>query len=403
MKILTFSTLYPNAIRPGHGIFVEARLRHLLASGKVESKVVAPVPWFPSANPRFGDYAAFAKVPREERRHGIDVVHPRYAIVPKVGMSLAPFLLAAGARSAINAIIKDGYDFDLIDAHYFYPDGIAAVLLGRHFGKPVVITARGSDVNLISGYRIPRRMIQWAACHAAGMVTVASALRDKLLALGAPGERIEVLRNGVDLQFFRESDRDSSRRRLGFKRTTLLSVGNLIPLKGHDIAIRALKLLPDLDLVIAGDGPERNGLALLAEELALGDRVSFAGALAQAELRHYYAAADALVLASSREGMANVLLESMACGTPVIATAVGGSPEVVAAPEAGLLMKARTPEALASAVRKLLTSPPDREATRRYVEGFGWDATTAGQLELFGRILSEGTASRVTTEPTTGF
>ncbi|MEO8004049.1 MAG: glycosyltransferase family 4 protein [Betaproteobacteria bacterium] len=403
MKILTFSTLYPNAIRPGHGIFVEARLRHLLASGKVESKVVAPVPWFPSANPRFGDYAAFAKVPREEHRHGIDVAHPRYAILPKVGMSLAPFLLAAGARSAISAIIKNGYDFDLIDAHYFYPDGIAAVLLGKHFGKPVVITARGSDVNLISGYRIPRRMIQWAARNAAGMVTVAGALRDKLLALGAPGERIEVLRNGVDLQFFCESDRDSSRNRLGFKRTTLLSVGHLIPLKGHDIAIRALKLLPDLDLVIAGDGPERNALASLAQELALGDRVSFAGSLPQMELRHYYAAADALVLASSREGMANVLLESMACGTPVIATAVGGSPEVVAAPAAGLLMKARTPEALASAVRKLLTSPPARAATRRYVEGFGWDATTAGQLELFGRILSEGTAGRVATEPTTGF
>lgn len=378
-------------------------MRHLLASGKVESRVVAPVPWFPSSNPRFGDYAAFAQVPRKEYRHGIDVMHPRYATVPKIGMNLAPLLLAAGACSTLGSIIKGGYDFDLIDAHYFYPDGIAAVLLGRHFGKPVVITARGSDVNLIASYRIPRRMIQWAARHAAGMITVAGALKDKLVELGAPSEHIKVLRNGVDLQFFRESDRDSSRARVGFKRTTLLSVGNLIPLKGHDIAINALKLLPDVDLVIAGGGPERDALVALAERLDLRGRITFTGPLAQAELRHYYAAADALVLASCREGMANVLLESMACGTPVIATAVGGSPEVVAAPEAGLLMKARTPEALASAVRKLLTSPPDREATRRYVEGFGWDATTAGQLELFGRILSAGTAGRVATEPTTGF
>ena len=403
MKILTFSTLYPDAARPGHGIFVETRLRHLLAGGKVESKVVAPVPWFPSSNPRFGEYAVFAKTPREELRHGIDVTHPRYITVPKVGMSVAPFLLAAGAYSAVKAIIRHGYDFDLIDAHYFYPDGVAAVLLGRHFAKPVVITARGSDINLIPRYRLPRQMILWAAHHTAGMVTVARALKDKLVALGVPPERIEVLRNGVDLQFFRPIDRDSSRRRLGFRRTTLLSVGNLVPLKGHDLTIRALQLLPEMDLVVVGDGPERKTLVALAGELGLNERVSFAGALAQEDLRQYYGSADALILASSREGWANVLLESMACGTPVIASRVGGTPEVVAAPEAGLLMKERTPDALAQAVRHLFACPPDRGATRRYVEGFGWDATTAGQLELFGRILAAGTASRIKTEPTTGF
>src|SRR3977135_925679 len=122
MRILTFSALYPHAARPNHGIFVEPRRRPLLASGKVESKVVAPVPWFPSSNPRFGEYAVFAKAPREEQRFGIDVVHPRYRTVPKLGMSVTPFLLAAGARSALKNIIRRGYDFEVIDAHYFYPD-----------------------------------------------------------------------------------------------------------------------------------------------------------------------------------------------------------------------------------------------------------------------------------------
>ena len=395
MRILTFSTLYPNAVRPGHGIFVETRLRHLLASRKVESKVVAPVPWFPSGNPRFGDYAAFAKVPAQELRNGIDIAHPRFVAIPKIGMNLAPFLLAAGAHSALKRIIGRGYDFDLIDAHYFYPDGVAAVLLGRLLGKPVVITARGTDVNLIPEYRVPRRIILWAARRAAGIVAVASALRDRLVDLGVPRERIDVLRNGVDLELFRPIDRAGSRRRLGFKRTTLLSVGNLLPLKGHDLAIRALRLMPETDLVIVGDGPERETLGALAAELRLGDRVSFAGALTQENLREYYGSADALVLASSREGWPNVLLESMACGTPAIASRVGGTSEIVAAPEAGTLMTERTPEALAQAVRDLLARNPDRDATRRFAERFDWSATTAGQLDLFARILSAHAVGRV--------
>lgn len=394
MKILTFSTLYPNAARQGHGIFVETRLRQLLASGKVESRVVAPVPWFPSSNPRFGEYALHASAPHEERRHGIRILHPRYLVLPRIGMTLAPFLLAQSVKSVIERVLAQ-YPFDLIDAHYFYPDGVAAVALGRYFGKPVVITARGTDVNLIPRYRLPRQMILWAARHAAGIITVARALKDRLVALGVPAERIEALRNGVDLQLFRPIDRDGGRRRLGFRRPILLSVGNLVPLKGHDLAIRALRLLPGSDLVIVGNGPERAALGVLAQESGVADRVTFAGVLAQEELRQYYGAADVLVLASSREGWANVLLESMACGTPVVATDVGGSREVVAAPEAGVLVAERTPEALANAVRGLFERNPDRGATRRYAEGFGWGATTAGQLALFERILSAGPAAGI--------
>jgi glycosyltransferase involved in cell wall biosynthesis len=392
MRILTFSTLYPNAARPSHGIFVETRLRQLLASGLVESTVVAPVPWFPFRHPLFGEYALHARAPREEQRHGIQILHPRYLVLPKIGMTLAPLLLAHSVAPVIERVLAQNR-YDVIDAHYFYPDGVAAVMLGRRFGKPVVITARGTDVNLIPRYRLPRQMILWAARHAAGLITVARALKDRLVALGVPAERIEVLRNGVDLQLFSPIDRESWRRRLGFARTTLLSVGNLVPVKGHDFAIRALRLLPDMNLVIIGDGPERAALGALAQELSVDDRVTFAPVMAQEDLRHYFSAADALVLASSREGWANVLLESMACGTPVIASKVGGTPEIVTAPEAGVIMAQRTPEALADAVRGLFARYPDRSATRRFAEGFGWDATTEGQLRLFSRIAAAPGAS----------
>jgi glycosyltransferase involved in cell wall biosynthesis len=386
MKILTFSTLYPHAARPSHGIFVETRLRHLLASGKVESRVVAPVPWFPSHNPRFGAYAIHAAAPREERRYGIQVLHPRYLVLPKIGMTLAPFLLAQSVKPVIKRVLAE-YRFDLIDAHYFYPDGVAAILLGRHFGKPVVITARGTDVNLIPRYRLPRAMIRWAARHAAGIISVASALKDDLVRVGVPAGRIEVLRNGVDLQLFRPIEREAGRRKLEVSRTTLLSVGHLVPRKAHDLVIQALRWLPEMDLIVIGDGPERARLGALAGKTGVGDRVRFVRALAQEELRNYYGAADALVLASSREGWANVLLESMACGTPVVASKIGGTPEVVSAPEAGVLMAERTPEAVAEAVQRLFARSPDRVATRRYAEKFSWEETTRGQLQLFERVL----------------
>jgi len=388
MKILTFSTLYPNAARPGHGIFVETRLRHLLASGAVQSTVVAPVPWFPSGATVFGEYAKHARAPREETRNGIRVLHPRYFLPPKIGMTAAPALLAAAALPVLQQLLARGEDFGLIDAHYFYPDGIAAAWLGRRVGRPVVITARGTDLNLIPHYALPRRMIQWAAREASGLITVCKALKDTLVELGVAPERVEVLRNGVDLNLFRPGPRSELRAALGMRGRTLLSVGFLIPRKAHDLVIAALPMLPEVDLLIAGEGPEEANLKALAERLGVGERVRFLGPLPQARLREYYGAADALVLASSREGWANVLLESMACGTPVVASNVWGTPEVVAAPEAGILMAERTPQALAQAVQALFASYPDHAATRRYAEHFSWDETTHGQLQLFGRVLA---------------
>ena len=389
MKILTFSTLFPNTEKPGHGIFVETRLRHLVASGQVEARVVAPVPWFPLHHARFGNYAQFAKVPVRETRSGIDVLHPRYMVIPKIGMNLAPSLLAAGARASVARMLDEGYDFDLIDAHYFYPDGVAAAMLGKYFNKPVVITARGSDITQLPAFPLPRKMIKWAANRAAGVITVCHALRNEVIKLGVDPARVTSLRNGVDLQLFQPVERETVRVRLGLNGFTLLAVGHLVPVKAQQLAVAALGELPDVRLLIAGNGPNRDMLENLARELKVTDRLSMLGALPQSQLRDYYGAADALVLPSEREGWANVLLEAMACGTPVIASRVWGTPEVVAAPEAGLLMNERTSAGLAAAVRALRANYPDRAATRRYAERFSWDDTTAGQLALFRGVLAK--------------
>lgn len=389
MKILTFSTLFPNTERPNHGIFVETRLRHLVASGKVEARVVAPVPWFPSTHPRFGQYAGFARIPKTETRFGLQVSHPRFPLIPKIGMTLTPTLMAQAVKLAIARLIDEGYDFDLIDAHYFYPDGVAAVMLGRYFNKPVVITSRGSDITLIPQYRLPRKMILWAAHHAAALITVCNALKTELIQLGVDAEKIVPLRNGVDLQKFQPVNREEVREALGLDQFTLLSCGHLVPVKGHELIIAAMPLMKDVKLLMAGNGPDRKALEDLAQQLNVADRVTFLGALPQTELKNYYGAADALVLASSREGWANVLLESMACGTPVIASNVWGTPEVVASSDAGLLLDARTPESIAASVKALRTNYPDRAATRAYAERFSWDETTAGQIQLFQRVLEK--------------
>jgi teichuronic acid biosynthesis glycosyltransferase TuaC len=151
-----------------------------------------------------------------------------------------------------------------------------------------------------------------------------------------------------------------------------------------------LPSLPGYVLLIAGEGPERPDLERLTAELKLSDRVRFLGAVPHSELHGIYASADALVLASSREGWPNVLLESMACGTPVVASDVWGNPEVVSCPEAGVLMRQRNPEGVAAAVKQLFEGRPDRDATRRYAEGFSWNATSEGQFRLFKTILGRG-------------
>jgi teichuronic acid biosynthesis glycosyltransferase TuaC len=395
LKVLTFSTLFPSSVRPSHGIFVETRLRELMKSGQVESRVVAPVPWFPSTHPRWGDYAKFAATLAREQRNGLDVLHPRYLLLPKVGMTSAPLTLALGARSALQQLIDEGFDFDLIDAHYYYPDGVAAALLSKWFDKPLTITARGTDLNLIPQYAAPKRMIEWAAKRASGSIGVCAALMDVLRGWGHEPAKLHTLRNGVDLERFRPLPQADMRAELGVSgEPLLLSVGHLIERKGHHVAIEALAELvghrPGARLVVIGEGEERAALTALAARLGVADKVRLTGSLPNTELLKWYSAADVLLLCSSREGWANVLLESMACGTPVVATDIWGTPEVVGRPEAGRLVASRDGASFAKAIAELLSDGVDRAATRRYAEGFSWQATTEGQLALFGAITGKG-------------
>ncbi len=391
IRTLLFSSLYPNAARPVHGVFVETRLRDLLRTQPVESVVVAPVPWFPSTHERWGDYARWARAPMRERRSDIDVLHPRYLVIPKLGTAVAPLLLALSGLSAVRQLQREGFDFDLIDAHYFYPDGVAAALLSRWLGKPLVITARGSDINLIATHAVPRRWMLWAAGGAGAVIGVSAALVEAMRRLGMAPDKLHVVRNGVDLERFRPWPCDAARTELGIQGgPVLLSVGNLLDNKGHHLVIDALQQLtaefPASRLIIVGEGPERAALEARVTERQLSERVDFTGALANDQLARWYSAADVLVLASGREGWPNVLLEAMACGTPVVATAVGGVPEIVQG-SAGRIVATRTVGDLVSALREQLRSTPDRDAVRAHAMRFGWAASSEAQHTVFRRQL----------------
>ena len=391
MRILTFTTLYPNAAAPGHGVFVEERLRHVAMRDDVALRVVAPIPWFPSSDRRFGRYAQYAAAPVRERRHGIDIQHPRYPVIPKVGMGLAPDLLYRWTAAAAARTSREMGGAQLIDAHYFYPDGVAAARLAARLGVPFVVTARGADLNRIGRLPGPARRILQTAAAAAAIITVSRSLKDRLVDMGGPAEKIHVIPNGVDLEKFHPlTDREALRRKYlaNEDETLIVSVGQLIERKGHHLTIEALGKLPGCRLTIAGEGPERAALAALAVRLGVADRVSFLGRVAHEDLPSLYGAADLMVLASSSEGMANVMLESLACGAPVVATPVDGALEVIRSPASGKLTPARSAGALAETVKAVLRAMPSRAETRRIAEGFPWIRAAEAQVALYHSILS---------------
>ena len=389
IKALLFSSLYPNTEQQRHGIFVETRLRQLLSSGQVETKVVAPIPSFPLKFGPFKRYSKLDNVPRRELHNGIDIYHPRYTVIPKIGQNLTPKKMAAAALPVIKKIIADGFDFDVIDAHYFFPDGVAAAIVAKELNKPLVITARGTDVNLFADYKTSGEMIKKAAEQSDAIICVADSLRQKLISKGIDAEKISVLRNGVDRNLFYpvdSSERESLRHKLGMDKQTVLAVGNLTQIKGFDFLLDAVARLPQIQLIIVGEGEEKNGLLQQAEALNLAKRVRFVANISQEDLKDYYNAADMLALTSIREGMPNVVLESIACGTPVVATDVGGVSEVLTE-SCGIIIKDRNADELAAAIKEALCGKFNRDSVAAIGAENSWQETTAGQLKIFNELV----------------
>ena len=388
LNILLFSALFPHGGEPTLGIFVENRMQHFLANKDVKVTVIAPVPWFPFKGKIFGGYGRAASAPKMEVRKGVTVYHPRYLVIPKIGMLLTPWFLYRAAKKAISKLLKKGQSFDIIDAHYLYPDGVAAAKIAKCFKLPFVMTARGSDVTEIGLMKKPRVMIAKAAEKAQHIITVSNNLRRDLISMGVKAEKITTLRNGVDLNKFKETDRLSLRGQY-IDHPVMVFAGWLIPRKRIDLVLEVTRLIPNLQTVIAGDGPLRAEMEERARSLGVAERVYFIGQKSPEEMPGVYSSGDILLLPSDREGWANVLLEAMACGTPVVSRSIGGAPDLITSKVAGRVVDSDRAEDIAAAVDDLIKQLPDRSDVRDFAGKFDWHATSDGQMKIFEQAIND--------------
>jgi glycosyltransferase involved in cell wall biosynthesis len=376
MNILAFTTLFPNDRMPTLGIFIWERMRHVAKHEAL--RVVAPVPWSPRV-PLPARWSRFRGVSRVETRDGIVVHHPRYPVTPKVGMRYYGRWMATATKNLVDRLHREK-PIDVIDAHYVYPDGEAAMLHAQRLGVPFVVSARGTDINLYPDIPAVRPRIVEVLRRADRVIAVSAALADKMIALGAEANRVVTIPNGVDTAVFAPMEKVEARQltHLPQQVPIVVTTANLVPLKGIDLLIEAIASVTGADgapahLVVVGDGEEKDRLVAQASRLGISDRVHFVGMVSHTQLRPWFCAGDLTALASSREGWPNVLMESIACGRGVVATRVGGTPEILTSEDLGILVDERSAPALAEALNRGLRHRFDLAAMHRFTAASSWD------------------------------
>ncbi len=380
MRILTFTALYPNKVNPLQGIFIHQRVKHLARRPGNSVQVIAPVPYVPSWL-RVPRWRQFSQIPREEEIDGIRICHPRYPFLPGISMPAHGMLMYLASLSLARRLHRE-QTFDCIDAHFVYPDGFAAVLLGKLLAVPVIVSARGTDINLYPSFRLIRSMLRWSLTNANGVIAVSTDLKNKMAALGIPATKIQVIPNGVDTERFQPLDAESARQqlRLPERGAIAVSVGSLIESKGHHLLIAGVAKLterfPMFRLYMIGSGVCRAKLEELVRKKQLQERVFLLGDRPNEELSMWFSAANVSCLISSREGWPNVVSEALACGTPVLATHAGGIPEIITSPELGMLVE-RNVDAIATGLEQALTKAWNREGIARHSRSRSWDVVAA--------------------------
>ncbi|MBW1793725.1 MAG: glycosyltransferase family 4 protein [Deltaproteobacteria bacterium] len=348
--------------------------------------VVAPVPYFPHL-PVPTSWDGYAKVPREEKLGTWRVLHPRYFMVPKVGTRLQGTSMAWFSMRNVKKFINDDNCFDLIDAHYVYPDGYAALKVAKGLGVPLVVSARGTDINLYPNLPGIRKKVRKVLRRADAIVGVSQALIDSMIELGAPAKRCHLIPNGVDLRAFHPLDGVNSGRPI----RRLLAVGNLKPEKGFFSLLEAMKILksehPDLLLSIVGSGSEETRLRAKCGQLGMQQHVSFLGAIPHSKMPEYYRRVDVFCLSSLREGCPNVIMEALATGIPIAATPVGGVPELVRDGANGFLANNHSPQAIADAIARVLERVWDPHEIRQTVKGRSWEKVADEIQKVFEDVV----------------
>ncbi|SEQ94083.1 glycosyltransferase [Sphingobium sp. YR768] len=372
LNVLMLSTLFPDISRPNFGVFVERQARELASRPEADVTVIAPVGLPPWPLSLAGRYAPLRALPRKERWRELTVYRPTFPIIPKFGGRTNVSAMTRAILPLVRRLHAEN-PFDVIDASFFFPDGPVAQRLSKALGIPYSVKARGADIHYWGSQSGTRKMVRQAADGAAGLLAVSDAMRRSMARMGIDADKIRVHYTGVDLDTFELTDRATAKAALDFNGPVILSVGALIPRKGQDLLVRALPLLPDVTLLLAGQGQYRRVLESLAQDLGVERRIGFLGSVPHHKLPRIFAAADVMALPSESEGLANAWVEALACGTPIVISDVGGARELLDRPEAGRIVD-RDPEAIADAIRAILDNPPSQATVRGSALRFTWQA-----------------------------
>ena len=390
MRVLVVTKIFPNALEPLSAPFNRQQMAALRRRCDVE--VLATIPWFPGAGAfaRWSSAGRLTAVPARDSIDGVEVCHPRTLYVPRYGHALSAALYAA---CVLPAIWRRRGRFDVLLGSWAYPDGVAAVALARAMGVPAVVKLHGSDMDVLATRPALRQQLAWALPRAARVVAVSRALGEAARGLGVAADRIDIVTNGVDDSLFFPRDRAAARAQLGHggdTRKWILFVGRIESDKGAlDLAEafwRLAAVQPGVALVMVGDGKAR--AAAEAALAPLGDRVLFKGPRPLAEVPVWMGACDILTLPSHHEGTPNVLLEALACGRRVVATQIGGIPDVIHRAELGTLVPVKDVDALERALADAVATPYDAAAVAALGSRGGWDESAGRLLKTLERACA---------------
>lgn len=388
MNVLTFSTLFPNSRQPNFSVFIKQRMAAVKEKYNVDLRVVAPIPYYPFKTVGPSHWRNLAKVPQYESFEGIEVFHPRYLVTPKVGMIFYARSMYHFTLPLIKKLEAEK-PFDLIDAHFIYPDGLAATMVGKALGKPVVISARGTDVNLYPSMPIIKPFVKRALFKATKLIAVCDSLKKEMMNLGTDKDKISVVPNGINKDVFYLKNKEQCRINIGLSENDkiLLSVGALIERKGTHLLIDALNILKNTDKLffktyVVGEGEQRSYLEKMISKYDLQEKVFLVGEITNMELVDWYNSADLFFLGSSREGWPNVVSESLACGTPVVATSANGIPEIIISSDYGLIVD-RTAEAFADSIYESISKEWNSEEIFNYGQSRDWSNVAEEVYRVF--------------------
>lgn len=393
LKILSLTTAYPNANEPGVGIFIRSRLAAMATQADI--RVLAPVSALRFADWKNG-WRGPDQIPGLDQDGAIPVLRCHWIYPPLAGAANGVFLFLQLVRSV--AALRRQFPFQVIDAHFGFPEAVTAALLARRFGVPFTVTLRGSEVDH-ARYFLRRPQMAWALRRASRVIAVSERLRLFAISLGVSPDRAVAIPNGIDNSIFFRRDRTSCRKKhgIGPAEQVILSAGNLIELKGHHRVVRCIEELvatgTEVRLLIAG-GPGRGAsyepeIRRQAAARGLGDKVCLLGAVPPDTLAELMSAADVLCLASSREGWPNVVHEAMSCGTPVVATDVGAIPEMIPSDDYGLVVPVANQPFMVDALRRALSKQWGHDAIAAFAQRRSWSQVAQEAIGLLNAVTKD--------------